>query len=136
MPHLTKIYIGCALTQAPAEFTKRVEALKDQLRAEFYIFDFVGLIDGTPAEVYQSDIQTCIAQCDLFVAICDYPAIGLGYELGTAIEKWGKPVLAVAHHNAHVTRLILGVDAANYSFERYGTLEEVPDLIRAKLTQH
>jgi hypothetical protein len=44
-------------------------------------------------------------------------------------------VLALAQQDAHITRLIRGIDAPGYSFERYGTLKEVPGLIRAKLSQ-
>jgi len=125
-----KIYIGCALTSAPDTFKAAVKTIKADLRPEFEVFDFVGLVDGTPADVYHWDIQRCVAECDLFVAICDYPAIGLGYELGYAVEKLAKPTLALAHKDAHITRLVLGVDAPFYSFKRYESIEAVPGLIR------
>ena len=76
-----------------------------------------------------------MAQCDLFVAICDHPSIGLGYELGTAIEQFAKPVLALAHQDAHITRLVLGIDAPSFSFQRYNSLTEVPYLIRTKISE-
>ena len=38
-----------------------------------------------------------MAKCDVFIAISDFPAIGLGYELGVAVEKLQKPTLALAH---------------------------------------
>ena len=131
-----KLYIGCSLTQAPEDFRNAVAGLKDQLRDEFEMLEFVGLVDGTPTSVYQWDIQECIAGCDLFVAICDLPAIGLGYELGAALEKFGKPTLAVAHEDTPVTRMLLGIDHPMYDFRRYRELDDVPAMIREKRTKH
>ena len=92
--------------------------------------DFVGLVAGTPHDVYQWDIHRCVTTCDIFIAICDFPAIGLGYELGVAIEKLHKPTLALAQENAKISRLILGVEEANYRFTRYKTTEEIPVIIK------
>jgi len=130
-----KIYVGCSLTQAPPEFIGAVEAVKASLRHDYEVLDFLGLEHGTAADVFQWDIRRNVAQCDLFVAICDYPSIGLGYELATAIEKLGKPVIALAHQDAKVTRLILGINAPKFSFQRYQSLREVPILIRTKISE-
>ncbi len=120
-----KIYVGCALTQASAEFRQHVDGLKDQLRYLGHeVLDFVGLEAGTPEDVYAGDIR-CVRECDIFIAVCDYPAIGLGYELGVAVEVLGKPVLAVAHKNAVVTRLVLGITHPNFTFRRYQLLADV-----------
>ena len=124
------IYIGCSLTQAPPEFVAAVTDLKLQLKDTFEIMDFVGLTDGTPADVYRWDIERCVAGCDLFVAICDYPAIGLGYELGVAIEKLDKPVLALAQTGNRISRLLEGIPSARYALRRYGNFSEIPDLIK------
>ena len=125
-----EIYVACGLTHAPEEFKLSVDGLKQALREQrgYEVYDFVGLENGTPAEVYAWDIGRCVAQSDLLVAICDYPAIGLGWELGTAVEKLRKPTLAVAHEESHVTRLITGAaeaGAPNYRFRRYSNLAEV-----------
>lgn len=133
MSNKFKIYIGCSLTHAPIEFRKAVEDLKQSLRPTYEILDFLGLRKGTMQQVYQWDIKRCVATCDLFVAICDYASLGLGYELGVAVEAYGKLVLAVAHHNAHVTRLIQGIDSPLFNFERYADLPEVTNHIKAKL---
>ncbi len=129
-----ELYVACGLTHAPEEFAISVNGLKEVLRAErgYEVYDFVGLENGTPADVYAWDIGHCVAKSDLLVAICDYPAIGLGWELGTAVEKLRKPTLAVAHEESHVTRLITGAaeaGAPNYRFRRYGDLMEIPDYI-------
>ena len=133
MADKTKIYIGCSLTHATPEFRQSVEDLKDSLRGDYEIFDFLGLTDGTVQDVYNRDIHECVANCDLFVAICDHPSLGLGYELATAVEKLDKPVLAVAHTDAHITRLVLGITSPKYSFERYEDISDIAGLIRAKL---
>ncbi len=128
-----KIYIGCSLTHAPADFRKAVEDLKKSLRPQYEVFDFLGLEKGSVQEVYQWDIKKCVASCDLFVAICDHASLGLGYELGAAIEAFNKPVLAIAHRDAYVTRLVQGIDSPKFSFERYTDLSEIEALIKTKL---
>jgi nucleoside 2-deoxyribosyltransferase len=123
-----KLYIGCSLTQAPEEFKNAIEKLKNELRKDYEILDFVGLVNGTPKDVFEHDTY-CVKSCDLFIADCTYPAIGLGYELGVAIML-DKPILAIAHKDAKVTRLVLGVTNPNYSFYRYDKLSEVVPLIK------
>jgi hypothetical protein len=130
---MKKLYVGCALTQADPVWVAAVEQMKDSLRGTYEVLDFLGLIKGDETAVYHNDIHRNVAECDLFVAICDLPSIGLGYELGTAVEKHGKPVLAVAHRDAKVTRLVLGVDAPSFSFERYDNISDIPKLIAAKI---
>jgi hypothetical protein len=134
MAQKLKLYIGCSLTHAPEEFKSSVEDLKTKLKTDFEVLEFIGLVNGTPTDVYHHDVQTCVGTCDLFVAICDFPSLGLGYELGTAVEKLHKPVLAVAQKDAHITRLVIGIDAPGFEFKRYTVLSEVYDLIsnRAK----
>lgn len=127
---MKKLYVGCSLTQAPEEFKTAVENLKNELRKDFEILDFIGLTAGTPTDVYKWDIHECVAKCDVFIAICDLPAIGLGYELAVAVEHLGKPTLALAQKDAKVTRLVLGIDKPNYTLTRYKTMEEIPQLIK------
>lgn len=127
---MKKLYVGCSLTQAPEDFKKQVEILKDALRNDFEILDFIGLVSGTPKDVYEWDIQKCVATCDVFVAICDFPAIGLGYELGVAVEQLGKPTLALTHTDAKVSRLLLGITAPHYQLLRYTSMTEIPDMIK------
>jgi hypothetical protein len=132
----SKLYIGCSLTQASPEFVEQVEDLKSTLRKDHEVFDFLGLTAGTANDVYRWDIQRCVGQCTLFVAICDHPSIGLGYELGTAVELHHKPTLAVAHEDAKVTRLILGIDDPNFTIERYNDLcQDVPQMVETRLDQ-
>lgn len=125
-----KLYIGCSLTHATEDFRKEIDSLKNSLRPDYDILDFLGLVSGSNEDVYMWDIHECIEKCDVFVAIVDYPAIGLGYELGTAIEKLSKPTLALAHENAKISRLILGINHPNYKLVRYESITEIPTLIK------
>ena len=127
----TQLYVGCSLTQAPDAFKAEVENLKGALRSQDYeVFDFVGLVNGTPADVYNWDIGHCVRDCQALIAVCDYPSLGLGWELSEAV-RLGKPVLAVAHEQASVTRLVIGAAEVepNIRFERYRTLAEILPMI-------
>lgn len=128
-----KVYVGCSLTQSPDDFKRDVGALKDALRSEYEVMDFVGTTAGTPRDVYLWDIHECVAACDAFIAVCDHPSIGLGYELSVAVEKLGKPTLALAHSGATVSRMVLGIEQPHYRFERYGTAEELTARVRSFL---
>lgn len=127
---MKKLYVGCSLTQAPEDFKTNIENVKNQLCENFEVLDFVGLTAGTEKDVYNWDIRECVAKCDIFVAICDLPAIGLGYELAVAVEHLGKPTLALAHTDAKVTRLVLGIDKPNYQCMRYGSTQDIPGLVK------
>lgn len=131
-----KLYVGCSLTQASEAFKKNVEQLKSALRAEGYeVFDFVGLVNGTPRDVYEWDMGRCVGACDAMIGICDEPSIGLGYELCEA-TRLGKPVLAVAHTDSKVTRLVHGAADVehNFNFAVYQDLvRDVPLLLKKLL---
>jgi hypothetical protein len=58
------------------------------------------------------------------------PSIGLGYELGTAVEKHHLPTLAVAHVDSKVTRLVLGISDPMFHFERYTEMAEVIEMVK------
>lgn len=129
------LYVGCALTDALDTFKDEVEDFKDQLRQQGHeVFDFVGLENGTAAEVYLWDIKHCVRDSDAFIAICDHPSTGLGWELGEA-TRLGKSVLAVAHEQSNVTRLVLGAAAVepNVHFKNYQRLSDVVPLVEDML---
>lgn len=121
------LYVGCSLTQASEEFKEAVEQFKVSLREQGYeVFDFLGLVNGSEADVYNWDIGHCVKDCDALIAICDYPSFGLGCELMEA-TRLGKSVLAAAHDEAKVTRLVLGMAEVepNVRFMRYSNLADV-----------
>lgn len=127
------LYIGCALTHASEDFKSAVQALKDRLKESVNVLEFIGLVDGTAEDVYEHDINHCVRHCDLLVAICDQPSIGLGYELAVQVEDRKTPALAVAHEDAKVTRLVLGINQPNFEFCRYQNFDHLYGIIMAKL---
>ncbi|HVU80093.1 MAG TPA: hypothetical protein VHD37_01880 [Candidatus Paceibacterota bacterium] len=108
--------------------------MKRRIALSHEVLEFLGTVIGTPQDVYRQDIKEHASQCDLLLAICDYPAVGVGYEMAYAIEKRGIPTLAVAHEKAQVSRLVIGIDHPCYTFARYqNMLRDVPRLLEEKI---
>lgn len=143
---MKKLYIGCALTNLPAEkrndFLKLIEYLNTNLKDYFEISEFLGVDDlGTqnafsPKEIYEHAITKSVMNADCMLAVCDYPSLGLGYEIGTAVEKLGIPVLAVARKGSLVTRLILGIQNKNFTFAYYDSVDEIVSKTLDVLTKY
>lgn len=126
-----KVYVGCALTQVPLYLMEYViNELRTKLGEKYEVLEFVGLTEGTPEDVFIRD-SDCVIDCDLFVAICDYPSLGLGIELGIAYATQ-KATLALANTNTEkVSRMAQGIRARNpnFVFKRYGSFSEIPELV-------
>lgn len=118
------VYVACSLTHASPEFIAEVEVFKKKLKSFCNVLRFLGLIKGSPYDVYRQDIHECVRKSDLVVAICDLPSIGLGYEIGTQIEARGMPCLAIAHEKSHVTRFIHDTRQPGFEFKRYSNLQK------------
>lgn len=138
-----KIYIGCAITTIPkekvADFKRFLQFVKSSLtEMGLEILEFKTAINpnASEKEVYEYDIKDCVEVADIMLALCDHPSTGLGYEMATAIEKRGIPVLAVAHTSSEVTKLLRGISHPKFTFARYEKIEDVPklfeDFLRAK----
>ncbi|HJP96833.1 MAG TPA: hypothetical protein VJ843_05700 [Candidatus Saccharimonadales bacterium] len=126
-----KLYVGCGLTHAPEEFRDSVDRFKDALRESGHtVLDFLGLVAGTPGDVYRHDIKVNVASCDILVGICDEPSIGLGMEIGTAIGL-GKQVLLAAQDECAITRIVPGAaeEELNVHFARYTDLLDVVPMV-------
>ena len=133
-----KVYVGCALTHSTEEYRQQIADFKDRLRElpNVEVLDFVGLENATSEEVYEHDIHYCVATCDLFIAECSHPAIGLGYELGVAVDGWKKPTIAFFGKDIKVTRLVQGLLCKrNPHFESayYSSLDELVDISHQKI---
>ena len=132
------LYVGCALSQAPTEFKQDVARLKDDLRQRGHdILEFVGEAPAAPAEVYRWDIENCVGACQAMLAVVDYPAIGLGWELATAANRQ-IPTLMVAEAGAFVTRLAIGAADVlpTIEFERYDQMTDIPEKLGRFLIRH
>lgn len=120
-----KLYVGCGLTHAPEEFKQEVLRFRNALEKDFDVLKFVGISPETPAaQVYEHDIA-CVQASDLLVGVCDENSTGLGWEMGYGVAL-GKRILAVAHHDAHITKMVVGAgesdQAPTVQFERYTRL--------------
>jgi len=134
-----KLYIGCALTNVPEDkkesFFQEIFEIKKRLSEYFEILEFVGVGDllnpnpKTPQEVYEMDMLDRLMKADYFLAICDHPGTGLGYEMGVATEKRGIPVVAMSRKESKVSRSIVGVMQPNYHYSYYEKVDDVVDAV-------
>ena len=129
------VYVGCSLTHAPKKFKADVIKLVEKLETICTVLKFKGLSDANqPHDVYVQDIKKCVRKCDLLVAICDYPSLGLGYEMGTQGEARKKPTLAVAKQGRKISKLVLDPRTPGYEFKFYNKLvNDVFEMVKAKL---
>lgn len=122
----TRLYVGCALNSAPEGFKSSVLALRSKLAGDprFEVLEFLGS-GGTPEDVYRKDIMECVESADIMLAVCDHPSLGLGFEMATHVKKNKRPLLAVAHMDSNVSRLVIGIHGEGpYAFKRYRDLFE------------
>ena len=83
----------------------------------------------TDREIHDRDLQW-IADSDLVVAEVTLPSLGVGYEIGRAIEM-SKPVLCLFRRGTNYTlsAMIAGSDRVEINY--YDDMEEVEDLINS-----
>ncbi|MCD8495067.1 MAG: hypothetical protein LRY41_03485 [Candidatus Pacebacteria bacterium] len=132
-----KIYVGCALKHAPKEYKVAIANLKKDLAQlpHVEILEFV-TTEAAPQEIYTNDIIDCVMTCDIMIAECSHPSLGLGYEIATMIEKRRKPVLIYAHADALVSGLILGAPQEYASCTRYVDISEIVEHVREYVQKH
>ena len=131
------LYVGCGLTQAPAEFKRQVAELKTELRCLGHsVLEFIGDRPATPAEVYTWDIEDCVKQSQAMLALVDYPSLGLGWEMAVAATE-EIPTLVVARTDSLVSRLVIGAAECQplFEFERYSDLADIPEQLSRFLGQ-
>ena len=106
------VYVGCALSDAPVTFQEEIIALKNEIRRLLpyvIILDFVPPNeDKSPHVIWKHDCA-CIERCDVFLAVADFPSLGLGGELTEALRIYKKPTLVVASQGVRVSRYVLGL---------------------------
>jgi nucleoside 2-deoxyribosyltransferase len=126
---MKKIYLACALNQVPDEFTQRIQTIRSQIAGLGEILDFVGLRpDITAQEVFDHDIH-CVKSADIIIAFVDYPSLGLGIELGFALNH-GKQIVALAQTDSQVTRMVTGITSPQFRLFRYIDIDEAVEIIR------
>ena len=85
-------------------------------------------------EIHDRDLQW-IVESDMLVAEVTVPSLGVGYEIGRAIEM-GKPALCLFKQGSEYTisAMIAGSDKVEMKY--YQSLEEVKDLFEAFFSLH
>lgn len=124
-----KIYIGCAIKHAPPEYVEKIKKFRAELERypRFKILKFFG--KGEPKDIFHHDIRECVDEADVMIAFADLPSTGLGYEMATHYEKNKRPLLVVAHREAIVSGLVLGIHGeAPFSFRRYDHISIVGEI--------
>lgn len=135
-----KIYVSCSLTHAPEEYKENIKILiKELQKIDFVeILEFCSPLPGQQQsvfdalDVYHNDIHECVEHADVLISEISLPSTGLGFELGTAMEKHSTHVIMLAHNDAVVSKLILGAALAHgASVYRYNQsiMEHMPDLV-------
>ena len=129
---MKKIYVGCSLYNADSQFRNQVEELKNLLRQDLEVLEFLGTENVTPEDVVDTDLAQ-VRACDLFVAICDKPSIGLGIEIGQANELL-KPTLLFAK-SEDVSRMVRGNHRKNPNsrFLIYRDFEHIREVVLQQL---
>lgn len=137
-----KVYVGCALTHAPESYRQMIAAFKDELRkvSRIEVLDFVTansiLETPDPVGIYHNDIHACVGSADAFIADVTLPSLGLGWKLGTAIEKHSILTMMCAQKDAKISNLVLGAPGKNThtTLDRYDhTIHELLPFFLEKL---
>ncbi|MBV9159024.1 MAG: hypothetical protein JO019_00285 [Candidatus Kaiserbacteria bacterium] len=124
---MRQIYVGCSLTQSSDKFRAFVFSFKAKLAKAVpcTVLEFKGLTEGSNADVFEHDLNN-VRTSDALIFIVDYPAIGLGMEIGEAIVL-KKPILCLHAKDASVTRMLRG--ASELGRVRMDTYEDEVDAV-------
>ena len=131
---LPLIYLGCALTHAPHEFVETIEYLRAAITPHGNVLRFLGLHHPSVGDAFQYDLNS-VRRCDLMIANVTYPSLGLGMELGTAIEN-RKPIISLADDKLAPERLLMWGywDPLHFRL-RYKTKEEAALFLVEKINE-
>lgn len=134
-----KVYVACSLTGASEKSRLEVEDLKSELRQMgIEVLDFVVSKKATDVEIYNNDIHHCVATCDMVLAVANLRSTGMGMEIGIAIGRYGRPVLAVAKwakRGHRVTPMITGCNEPKFCFRWYDKMSEVPSMLQQRIAE-
>jgi nucleoside 2-deoxyribosyltransferase len=88
----------------------------------------------TDKQIHDRDMDW-VRQSDVVVAEVTVASLGVGYEIGRAIEL-GKPVLCLFHTGSRFTLSAMIAGSEGVIHRNYQQLEEVPDMLQHFLTEH
>lgn len=118
-----RVYLACAMTNRERDVRPVAELLRALAEAGHEVLTphVVGEVEHSPdgslsdAELAARDLAW-LGQADCLIAEVSTPSHGVGIEVATAV-RLGKPVLAIAHRLARVSRLLAGLPGVR--LERY-----------------
>lgn len=139
-----KIYVGCALMDAPQSFKNQIQELKIELKKnpDIEILEFLGQGSGTPADIYHHDIHDCVKKADIVLGIATYPSTGLGYELSVAVEASVTTLVIICtEKNKKISNLIRGVSAfpqnqPRVTFYEYDKIFDIIPVVEQVIEKH
>ncbi len=134
-----KIYFACAITggrQDEAIYQQLVKVMVSEgcevLTAHIAETGIEELDAAEDAgDIYDRDVQW-IGESDLLIAEISTPSHGVGYEIGYALAL-EIPVVCFHHHQAAVSKMILGNPHPLLSVSSYQSPEEAVQLLRQSL---
>ncbi len=85
-------------------------------------------------EIHDRDLQW-IVESDVLVAEVTVPSLGVGYEIGRAIEM-GKPVLCLFHTASEFTLSAMIAGSNRVVMKYYEGMEDAEELFRAFFSSH
>jgi hypothetical protein len=128
------VYLGCALTNSPQSFKDDIEYIRAAIEPHAEVLKFLGLDHPSVGDAFQYDLN-CVRRCDLLVGDLTYPSLGLGMELGVAIET-RKPIIMLANDKLAAERLLMwGYWDPRVLKLRYKTRKQAADFIVATIKQ-
>ncbi len=126
--------MGCALTNKDENQQREVNLCKQAIRRKGNtVLEFVTDPAATPEDVYRNDIFGCVAKSDFLICFTDGSSTGMGIEIGAALYRYQKPILAVCRweNQNKVSRLVCGISAEfprqSFDFQPYRHLNWVWD---------
>lgn len=128
------IYLGCALSNAPKSFLEDIDYIREQISPYGDVLHYLGLHHPSVGDAFQFDLN-CVRRCDLMIGDLTYPSLGLGMELGVAVEN-RKPIITIANDKIAPQRLLMwGYWDPLYFKARYKNRVEAAEYIVAKIKE-
>jgi hypothetical protein len=128
------IYFGCALSNAPKTFIEDIDYIRDSITPFGDVLRFLGLHHPNVGDAFQFDLN-CVRRSDIVVGDLTHPSLGLGMELGVAIEN-RKPIIMLANDKIAPERLLMWGSWDPLHFKlRYKTREEAVRFVIAKILE-
>jgi nucleoside 2-deoxyribosyltransferase len=134
-PKKANIYFACSITGG-REFEAVYQEIVAALLADGHEIPTSHLAQSevlenervlAPRDVYARDVDW-ITNCDVLIAEVSVPSLGVGYEIGYALNI-GKPVFCIHHKDRRVSKMITGNPDHMLTIQEYSSVDEAVSLI-------